>query len=222
MGYWPLGEGTGTTTYDRSGNNNNGTLTNGPIWTTGRYGNACSFDGTDDSVIVPDSALWNIATGDFTIELWVKHNNLPDIQQNYISQAISNDYYWFLRKERPADGNIVSFVYKNGDNTAAKRIDVNGSAITDLNWHYVVATKNGTNWYLYLDGVQVGSASGSPLAGDFAHTLEIGRYTDLAPTQVMNGLIDNVRIYNRALTAAEVASRYAAVEPTHSVPGAEQ
>jgi hypothetical protein len=55
VAYWKFDEGTGTTTADSSGNGNTGILTNGPLWTAGRIGNALYFDGIDDNVTVADS-----------------------------------------------------------------------------------------------------------------------------------------------------------------------
>src|SRR3989338_4761919 len=62
-------EGSGTTATDTSGNNNSGTLTNGPAWSTGQYGGALSFDGTNDYVNVPDAASLDLTS--WTISAWV-------------------------------------------------------------------------------------------------------------------------------------------------------
>src|SRR3989338_1965645 len=56
VGYWTFDEGAGTTANDSSGNNNTGTLTNGPTWTTGKIGQALNFDGSDDYVKIPGTA----------------------------------------------------------------------------------------------------------------------------------------------------------------------
>ena len=70
VAYWKFDEGTGTTTADSSGNGNTGTLTNGPLWTAGRIGNALYFDGIDDNVTVPDSNSLDLSNS-FTLSAWV-------------------------------------------------------------------------------------------------------------------------------------------------------
>ena len=73
VAHWKMDEGNGTTTYDSSGNGNDGyfgSTTTSPTWTTGKHGNALSFDGTDDYVDAGDSA--DVGVSDFTIEAWVR------------------------------------------------------------------------------------------------------------------------------------------------------
>src|SRR5450759_5412343 len=77
VGYWKFDEGTGTNATDSSGMGNNGTLTNGPTWTTGKVGGALSFDGTDDYVNVPDNPSLDMS-GNLTIEFWHKWNVFKD------------------------------------------------------------------------------------------------------------------------------------------------
>jgi hypothetical protein len=64
-------EGSGTTVADVSGNGDNGTLKNGPVWTTGKYDSALSFDGVNDYVAIPNSSSLNISSTKLTLPLWV-------------------------------------------------------------------------------------------------------------------------------------------------------
>src|SRR3990167_6079208 len=75
VGYWTFDEGSGATAADSSGNNNTGTLVNGPSWTTGKIGQALSFDGVDD--LVTASGISNTPSA-FTLSAWIKFSQLPD------------------------------------------------------------------------------------------------------------------------------------------------
>jgi len=71
VGLWHFDEGTGTTAADSSGNNNNGTLVNGPTWTTGKVGGALSFDGVDDYASLGTSGMPS-GSQPFSISVWMK------------------------------------------------------------------------------------------------------------------------------------------------------
>src|SRR5207247_978749 len=76
IGYWPFDEGTGNTTADRSGNNHNGTLTNNPVWTTGKVGNALRFDATDNLIDDDDPRVmigseFDVSKLPFTVAAWI-------------------------------------------------------------------------------------------------------------------------------------------------------
>jgi len=75
VGYWTFDEASGTVASDGSGNGNNGTLTSGPIWTSGKIGGGISFDGIASYVVVPDAPSLDIA-GSGSISVWVKRNAL--------------------------------------------------------------------------------------------------------------------------------------------------
>ena len=70
VGWWKFDEGSGTVAYDSSGNGNNGNLTNGPTWTTGKIGGALSFDGENDYVDVP--SIQSVNGGGVTFAVWIK------------------------------------------------------------------------------------------------------------------------------------------------------
>ena len=104
VGYWSMNEGTGTTAYDGSGNGNNGTLTNGPQWTTGKVGGALQFDGVDDYVEVPNSTGLN-PSDTITIEAWVKGDSFsPNAHNTVVFKSISigsNGYGITVRNSYP-------------------------------------------------------------------------------------------------------------------------
>jgi len=198
VGYWSFDEGTGTTANDLSGLRNTGTLQPalGPTWTTGRVGGASSFDGVDDFVNVPHSASLNI-TGAITIEVWVNRTGTPE---QFAGIVIKDN----------TDLGIGYGIGHAGIGVPAFKIRTGGlyQMLTFANfplntWRHVVATYNGSSLQVFLDGnLSVSTpASGSIATNSFP--LRIGRQERAALTH-FNGLIDEVRIYNRALSAAEV------------------
>src|SRR3990167_8862308 len=91
VGYWNFDEGSGATVADSSGNGNNGTLSGGPTWVTGKVGSgALSFDGTNDYINIPSSALYDFA-GDFTVSAWVYEPvGSAQSQQGFIKRSKLN------------------------------------------------------------------------------------------------------------------------------------
>ena len=196
---YAFNEGTGTTIGDASGNTNTGTLTNGPTWNVaGKFGAAVNFDGVNDHVLVPHSASLNLTTA-MTLEAWVNPSValsnwkaiLQKEQDTYFLTASSD------QQNRPASGFTLStgvccpFVYAT-------------SALVPTTWTHVAATYNGAQIQLYINGVPVSS---TPATGSIQTTttpLRIGGNT--YATEFFQGMIDELRIYNRALTAAEILS----------------
>ena len=197
IGYWNLNEGLGAVAYDSSGNGNNGTLMNSPTWVTGKYGNALSFSGNGDYVDIPNSNSLNL-TNELTIVFWAKFisGNIPAIEK-----ASSYLLYW--------DGasNIIGAVYLNGT------LNYFGASgfLPDGNWHQLAFTYecNGEQ-ALYVDGVSVesGVTPVTPISIS-ASDLRLGFVYGASRA----GTVDDVRIYNRTLSAAEVAALYAQPDP---------
>ena len=202
VGYWPMNEGSGTTAYDGSGNGNNGTLTNNPSWTQGKTGNggALSFDGVNDYVNCGTNTSLK-PTDAITVELWIKTT------QAALADVVSGGNFKYLMYYH---GNLTNkymtwvVVRKNG---GWIHVDNTNLPLGDGNWHYIVGTFNGTQLMYYQDGVWVATKN---FAADTIDTdtnpLTLGcRYNGLEP---FNGLIDDVRIYNRALSAEEIRYHY--------------
>jgi hypothetical protein len=190
--------GAGTTLIDQSGNNNNGTLTNGPTWTAnGKYGTALVFDGLNDRVVVPDSNSLDLTTR-LTLEAWV-----------YPTGAMSG-WDTILMKEQPP-GNLLYVLYANGDtNVPNGRIwiggeqAVQGTSVLPLNtWSHLALTYDGAMLNFYVNGQLVQSR---PQTGSLPVTsavLSIGN-NSIWPDEAFLGRIDEIRIYNEALSQQEV------------------
>jgi hypothetical protein len=214
--YWKLDENTGTSAGDASTNGNTGTLTNGPTWTTGQIGSAVSFDGTNDYLSYASNIAFNSV--DFTISTWVKANGV----------GTGDGTYPIFEQRVDATGNgqpavtlgftaakNLSFVARDNVGAAATYTE---STVRNLSqWYHVVAVKTSSAISLYVDGAFIGSTSHS-LSGDFdasAVYRDFGRYRYSGIDQsFLNGVIDEPRIYNRALAADEVAQLYQTTVPT--------
>ena len=197
--YLPLEEGTGTMTKDLSGWSNHGTLVNGPTWTNGRVGKCLSFDGSDDYVNIKDGAL--VANEpNSTIEVWIKWNGTMGEKSIY-DESIS--YGGTNFRIRLSDGvpnfdihRVSGWCYTN-----------NTTSITSNDWHHIVGVLSYSGGMkIYVDGIEKGSNSNN-LPSDYSiqHSW-IGRYGQEG--FYFPGLIDEVRIYNRALSASEIQDHY--------------
>jgi len=189
----------GTTAYDRSGQGNNGTLTNGPKPTIGKAGQALSFDGVDDYFQAPYLSAMDFGTGDFTISSWVKSSYLVD-------------YQTILNRDNADLGNgIIMYLYHT---SGVVRVWVGGTALdgtinaADGRWHNVVLRRTSGVIYIYVDGVlDVQTSAAGNVNNSNNDAVRIGRryYDGLYP---LNGSLDEVRIYNRALSLNEIKQLY--------------
>jgi hypothetical protein len=201
VGRWALDETSLTTAADSSGLGNNGTLINGPAWNPGgKIAGALSFDGLNDYVslgnpasLIPGSAI--------TLAAWF---NLSDVTYNrfilskYDGVAPQNDT--FLRFQ--AGTGVACAV---GGSTL-----IGAATIAAGQWYHVVCTYDGASIRLYLNGTQMASVGKSGAIADEAGTAWlIGARTPANPTACIAGLLDDVRIYNRALTGPDVAQLFA-------------
>jgi hypothetical protein len=205
VGYWSFNEGTSTTATDFSGNGNKGTLsTNGgslPTWTNGKLSTALNFDGSTSYVQVADSPTLN--TPNVTVSAWIRANSWGAFNRRIVTKGIGNQYDLF-NNSGVLDWYLV-------DNAGANFSDVSTTLPSTGVWHHIVGTYDGTTNALYVDGVLANSESpgGGPIATNKTDPLFIAaRDACDNPGDCFDGKIDEVRIYNRALTASEVAKLY--------------
>lgn len=184
-------EGSGTAVADASGQGNGGTFT-GASWTTsGKFGSSRSFDGVDDMVTVADSSSLDLTSG-MTLEAWVK----PDV---------ATAYRTVLFKERGGD-NLSYALYTNSDpngpNADGPSFLSAPNALPTGTWSHLAATFDGSTLKLWVNGEVVASQAGSTMTTGTG-PLRIGANTVFGGED-FDGLIDEVRIYNRALTKDEL------------------
>ncbi|PYR74988.1 MAG: hypothetical protein DMF87_21510, partial [Acidobacteria bacterium] len=194
---YSFGEGAGTTVADASGRGNNGTILNATWTAAGRYGGALLFNGTNAWITVPDNSSLSLATG-MTLEAWVQPTS-----------ASSNAYRSIILKERPS-GLSYSLYSNNSSRRSSTYINlgagdqsVQGTASLPSNsWTHLAATYDGTMLRLYVNGALVTSKSVPGSLVTSGGALRIGGNSVWG--EWFMGYIDEVRIYNRALSAGEI------------------
>ena len=194
--------GSGTTWNDMSGNGNNGTLTNGPTYSSAN-GGSIVFDGTNDYVSgsIPTLTNWSIT-------LWYRSADITSKQVFYpfsgqaganglgfggtFDASTNNRWYFF-------DGNNPSFSNSN-------------TAVTTNVWYYLVVTKSSTTYNLYTNGSLSLSTTGSDLS---LVQYNLGRRGD--NQWYVNGQIAQASLYNRALSAAEISQNFNALRGRYGI-----
>jgi PKD repeat protein len=188
-------EGTGASVTDASGNANNGAIS-GATWTTsGRFGKALAFNGTDALVTVNDSASLDLTTG-LTLEAWVNPTTLGSSWRDIIYKEA--DVY-FLMGSTPQGPPDMGGLF-----TSANVYGLTGLPLNT--WTHLAGTYDGTTMRFYVNGVQVSSRAQTGAITPTTGPLTIGGdgVTHDAGPQFWSGLIDEVRIYNRGLSASEI------------------
>jgi glucose/arabinose dehydrogenase/PKD repeat protein len=187
-------ETSGTTATDVSPFKNNGTI-NGPVSTTsGKFGRALSFDGTNDRVDVPDAASLDLTNG-MTLEAWVKPTTNSGWRTAILKERGTNDLVYALYGSNGAKPQVEA--YTGTENSAA------ATSATPLGaWSHLAATYDGTNLRFYVNGALVTTKATSGSMPNTANPLRIGGNAIWG--EYFSGLIDEVRVYNRALSASEI------------------
>ena len=185
-----LNENSGTTVADLSGQNNTGTGLN-TTWTTGRYGRGLAFNRSTSWVTVNSSASLNLVNR-LTLEAWV-------------SPTVSSGWRTIIFKELDAIYELYASSSSGpvgGVNIGGYQEVFSGTSLPTNTWSHVAATWDGTTLRLYVNGVQVGSRAVAGTLSTTSNPLRIGG--DATWGEYFAGTIDEVRVYNRALSAAEI------------------
>ncbi|MFC1636609.1 serine hydrolase [Planctomycetota bacterium] len=187
IAHWKLDETEGDIAYD-SAANCDGTLMGGPIWLPngGRVAGSLQFDGVDD--YVGTARVLNPAEGVFSVLAWVK-GGAPG--QVVLSQA--DGASWVCTDS--VEGHLMTELKGSGRGSADL---LSQTAITDGNWHRVGFVRDGSDRILYVDDVEVARDTQTDL-GSSEGGLYFGVGSTFAPNTFFSGLIDDVRIYDRAI-----------------------
>lgn len=189
--------GSGTVWTDLSGNGNTGTLTNGPTYSSGNSG-YLTLDGSND--FINGTSISSQLTTDITAEAWV-----------YVSSA-GVDWVRIIGTGGNTGNRTFGLWYASDRKLLWQRYGTADpsiyptSPILQLNtWHHVAATTNGSSHALYLDGVSIGT---NTAAGPWSASKEAVTIGFAGFHTYHNGRISNARLYNRALTDAEIKQNF--------------
>src|SRR5215472_14362233 len=186
VGWWPA-EGNAN---DIAGANN-GTLLGDVTFTNGEVGQAFSFDGSS-GVNIPDSPSLDQFTSSITVEAWVLASSLPEGWNAIVAKGNSS---WRVMCN---DSGTVTF-----STTGLSDEDFTGNTnVCDGQWHHVACVYDGTTKYIYVDGTLDASTPASGAIAQTGSALGIGFNPDTGYNWA--GLIDEVWVYNRALSAPEI------------------
>jgi hypothetical protein len=209
--------GTGTSWNDISGNNNNGTLVNGPTFSGIGKQASIVFDGVDDYVndvgnVSTFSFIQN--TGIFTISMWVK-------------PAVLNKTHYFLGNTPTSiekgffygfnSSNGLRFVIMRGNNSSV--LDFNPTSfISTTDWVNIIMVGNGSTVTVYKNGSSFQTSTGMSNfpTGDSTRVLNVGRITSYS-SETFQGSISVSQIYNRALSADEVSQNFNALRGRYGI-----
>ncbi|MEW6617210.1 MAG: LamG-like jellyroll fold domain-containing protein [Patescibacteria group bacterium] len=207
VGYWHFDEGTSTLAYDNSGYGNNGTLYNTPTWQGSincKAGGCLDFNGTNQYTRVSSNTTLDLA-GVGTVAAWIK---IPSswsgsLYPNVVSKGANAGWDtdgWSLYAFGPAS-NAIGVGFRNGGTT----LNVAFTNSLKDQWIHIVGVWNGSMVYIYQNGVLKNSTGQAINPPSTSSPVTIARDNG---GQYFDGLIDEVRIYNRALTATEILQMY--------------
>lgn len=172
----------------------------GVTTTAGRYGRAFSFDGERGRVQLPFRTQPVLGAGDFTVSTWIKYSDTSKDQALFWAYGVNGKPEVWLRAEPGSNrirGSVVTTTGSAGVTSAG--------AYADGAWHHVVLRRQADTVAMFVDGVQVSVASGAagPVSGDDPTPIYLGQRLDGANR--FHGSMDEFRVYDRALSTAEVS-----------------
>ncbi len=203
VGYWNFDEGTGTIAHDSSGYGNDGMLTNSPEWVNGKYGYGIFESQSDQYIEVPaGSQSIDTLRTEMTVMAWVNFPNL--ISDNVI---VNHAGSFLLRKHEDDNRFTISL---NGVSGGGSSSFFNTTPVTVGQWTHVAVTYDSHSVKFYLNGLL---DSETPASGTMPSSL-----ANLLVTSGSDGTIDEVRLYNHALTQHEIITDMNNGEPTGQSP----
>ncbi len=197
-----------TKVVDVSKNSNNGTVYGGAVWnSSGKYGATMQFNGSSQYITISN----NIPLSNFTISAWVKLNSFPPSSATVISNDGWGNFNGAIDFVIDNSHRIVSVSCANGGKDYYRTTST--SLLTLGHWSHITASLNGNTPHIFVNGLEVsgafdvGNSMRTPNQNS-AYTLKIGVIGNQGGGDYWNGTIDELRIWNRALSANEIAQQY--------------
>ncbi|MHC4242943.1 MAG: LamG domain-containing protein [Planctomycetota bacterium] len=213
VAHWRFDETSGTIAHDASGNGHDGTITGEPRWGAGKIGGALEFDGTDNVV---ELGAFDVVGPGITLAGWLKPNSFGINDGRVLTKADEwgeNNHWWMLSTIAEAGEIRLRFRLKTTDGQNTTTLIASSGVLEIGEWQHAAATWDGTTMRLYLNGEEVGSTSkgGDAVATDASVKASIGSQpseafaTDISHiSKYFHGFLDDVRLYDGALTQDEI------------------
>ena len=212
VGYWKFDEGSGTVAYDSNEFNNIGILENGLTWVDGKYGKALYFDGIDDYVFVSSSSSLQFSDA-ITVACWAKVSERTGDYQVIFSHNWNGYRSCYLLEFQP-DSVTPQFAAITSDR--AKRYAISKVKVQNGEWSHLVGVFDGHSVKIYVNGVLTGENSLTGTLDVINKPVAIGCHLVPGDRNWFKGIIDEVLVFNRALTSEEVKILYS--EGIHLMP----
>jgi len=197
VGLWKLDETEGGIAADSSGNGNDGTLIGDPQWVQGKINGALDCDGNGDYVNCGYDPLFDVTTNEVTVCAWVTIRSIPG---DWRAAVAKGESAWRLSNVNYDPRFHFGITIWTASDTAS----IDGvTAVGYDEWHHACGTFDGENINVYLDGVLDASATTTEPIGTVSTNVFIGNNPE-STERYWDGLIDDVRVYDRALTAEEI------------------
>jgi len=211
VGHWKMDEtswnGTSDEVVDSSGSGNDGTAVNGPTTVDdGRHtfwGRQGSFDGSDDRIDITDADSLDITTG-ITIAAWVKATSLASTGDGILYKP--NEYGLSV-----ANDGRIRFVLRTFE-PGPQAYDSDVGEFQTGAWYHIAGTWDGANWIIYKNGTNIKTAALSGTNSTSSAALKLGE--EYNSSYNIHGLLDDVRLYDHALSGSEVQDLMAIPEPS--------
>lgn len=209
LGWWTLDEGQGGTAVDWSGHGHHGALMGEPQWVEGLDGGALDLEygNTNEGV---SAAAFDV-DGALTLAAWVKPESFSQNDGRIITKASGtgeNDHWWMLSTVASGSDYVLRFRLKTDDGQDTTTLVASSGALTVDEWAHTAATWDGAAMVIHKDGLEVGRGAkgGTTVAANPALAIGIGNhFSGTTGTRPFDGVIDDVRVYNKALTTEELA-----------------
>lgn len=215
VGWWTFdGADLVSNVADKSGNGNTGNMVNMATSSAkvgGVLGQALKFDGVDDYVNIGDPTSVDFGSGNFALATWFVTRNPTGSRQILIGKDVAGNRQFGLVYDANDDSNnkLQIFYYLNST-SAVTCNSTSNNLVADTKWHHLAGQRYGNTFQMYLDGVRINcdeAGTHGSMAASSA-ILRIGAREYVGFNNNLSGSLDDVRIYNRALSASEIQKLY--------------
>ena len=209
VGHWMFDESSGTTAADGSGNNNHGDVMGDAQWVAGKVGGALAFDGVDDMVVVNQNSglpIYNNGTDNaYSVAMWVKGGPQNDMRVFSEGSTTSNNPLFNMGTHNSANPTGQFAAYIRPDTGTTLNHPLSQAEPFDDTWHHITWVDDNGTATLYVDGHLDGGDFNYTRGTMALNTTTIGGILRAAPSYFFTGQIDDVHLYSRALSQAEIA-----------------